>query len=69
MGEDRTLQLLQLRPGLETEVAVQQLPPLLVGLEGLRLAAGTVQRKHQKPTQPLAMRVLSNQDFQLGDEL
>ena len=69
VGEDRALQLLQLRPGLEAEVAVEQLPALLVRLEGLCLAAGAVQRKHQKPTQPLAMRVLSDQRFQLGDEL
>ncbi len=69
VGEDRALQFLQLRPGLETELAVEQLPALPVGLEGLCLAAGAVERKHQEPAQPFPMRVLPDQRFQLGDEL
>ena len=69
MGEDRALQFLQLGPGLETELAVEELSALPVGLEGLRLAAGAVEREHQEPAQPLAMRMLADQRFELGHEL
>ena len=69
MGEDRALQFPQLRPRLETELTVQELPPLAVRLQCLRLAAGAVEREHQEPAQPLAVRVLADKRLELGHEL
>ena len=69
LSEDRALEFFQLRAGLETELAVEELSALPVRLEGLCLAAGAVERKHQEPTQPFPMRMLPDQRFQLTDEL
>ena len=69
MGEDRALQVPQLNPRLETELTVQELPSLAVDLQCLRLAAGAVEREHQEPAQPLAVRVLADKRLELGHEL
>ena len=68
MGEDRALQFPQLGSGLETELTVEELSAVPVGLEGLRLAAGAVEREHEEPAQPLAKGVLADKRFELGHE-
>ena len=68
MGEDRSLQFPQLGPGLETEVTVETLSAVAVGVEGLRLAAGAVEREHEEPAQPLTKGVLADKRFELGHE-
>ena len=69
MGEDRALQVLQLDSRLETQLTVEKLSAFPVGLEGLRLAAGAVEREHQEPAQPLAKRVFADKRFELGHQL
>ena len=69
MGEDRVLQVPQLDSRLETQLAVEELSAFPVGLEGLRLAAGAVEREHQEPAQPFAKGVLADKRFELGHQL
>ena len=69
MGEDRVLQVLQLDSRLETQFAVEELSGFPVGLEGLRLAAGSVKRQHQEPAQPLAQGMLTDKRVELGHQL
>ena len=42
---------------------------ILVGVQGLRLPARPVQRRHQIPPQTLAERVLGDQCLELSDQL
>ena len=69
MREDRALQVLQLDSRLETQLAVEELSAFPVGLEGLRLAAGSVEREHQEPAQPLAKGMLADKRVELGHQL
>jgi len=54
LAQDRPLELLQRRPGLDPELIDEQLPPGPVGLERLGLPPGAVEREHQLGARPLA---------------
>ena len=58
LSQDRGLQFLERRPGLQAELLDQGLAPRPVGLERLGLAPGAIQRQHQLAAQPLAQRML-----------
>ena len=66
--EDRLLELLELGAGLEPELLVEGAAGIPVTLEGLGLAAGTVEGEHQLTAQPLACRMLCDQDVELTDQ-
>lgn len=63
-GQDRPLQLTQLRPRLQAEFRHEHLAGVAVGRQRLGLTAGPVQRQHLLPAQPLPQRVLANQPGQ-----
>ena len=69
MPQNPLLQLAQLRPGLQPELLIQDHPTLPVGLERVGLAARAVEREHQLATDPLPLRMLPHECFELGDEL
>ncbi len=48
MGEDPTLQVLQLRPRLDPELVDQASPCVGICLERVCLAGGAIVRKHQQ---------------------
>ena len=68
LGEDLPLELPQRRARLEPEL-VERRPRVAVGLERLGLPARAVEREHQLPAQPLAVRMLGDQRLELADEL
>jgi hypothetical protein len=53
LPDDGSLQQTQLGPWVEAEVFAQHLPPLLVGRQGIRLPAGSVERQHQQGPEAL----------------
>jgi hypothetical protein len=55
--------------GLDPELRDKRLSRLLVHLERLRLAPGSVEREHQLPAEALAKAMLAHQELQLGDEI
>jgi hypothetical protein len=67
--EHGPVQRLQLGPGLDAEAVDERCPGARVRLERLGLPAGAVERDHELPAEPLAQRVVSDQPFELGDEL
>ncbi len=69
MIEDRPLERLECRPGLEPELLGQRMARLLVGVERLRLTPRTVERQHLLAAQPLAQRVGRHEPLELGQEL
>ncbi len=69
LGQDRPLELLQLRARVEAELVGQVPAGVLVGLERRALASVGVQRKHQQAPQPLPARLLRDETAQLGDGL
>ena len=54
LGQDRPLELLQLRTRIETELVGEMAPGILIRLERLPLAAIGIQRQHQQTPHPLA---------------
>ena len=68
MGQDRALERVQLLAWLQSEL-VQPIARVAVGRQRLRLPAGTVQRQHQLPVQPLPERLPRNEGLQLADQL
>ena len=52
--EDRRLETLQLRPGLDPDLLDQRLSRLAVGLERLGLAAGAIEGEHPLGVEALA---------------
>ena len=68
LDEDRALEPLQRRPGLDPELLDEQAARLAIGLERRRLAAGAVEREHQLAADPLAQRVRGDERLELGDE-
>ena len=68
LGQDLPLELPQRRARLDPEL-VERRSRVAVGLERLRLPARAVEREHQLPAQPLAVRVLRDQRLQLADQL
>jgi hypothetical protein len=69
MAEDLLLELAQVRPGLEPEVLDEPGTRVAVGLERVGLPPRAVEREHELPSQPLAVRVLGDQFSQLADHL
>jgi hypothetical protein len=66
LGEHGPLQALQLGAGVDAQLVAQQLPAARVRRERVGLAAGAVQREHQRPPQPLPQGVHRHQPLQLG---
>ena len=69
MPQDRLLELPQLLARLETELLREVRAAHAVGLEGLGLPAGAVQRQQQLTPQALPQRMLDHEGLQLADEL
>ncbi len=69
LPKDRLLQLLERRARIDPELVDEGPARVLVGVQGLRLPARPVQRRHQIPPQPFAERVLGDQRLQLPDQL
>ena len=69
LAEDRAVERLQLRAGLDAELLDERPARVVVGRERLRLAAAAVERQHQLPAQPLAQRVRADERLELGDQL
>ena len=63
------MQLLERWAGLEPEFADERATRVRVGLEGLRLAPGAVERSHQLGAQALTKRMLTHEHAELRDEL
>ena len=68
MLEDGALEPTKLRPWFYTEVVGERRSRGAVRLEGLALPAVEIERAHQLPPQPLAVRVLCDEGLQLDDE-
>ena len=68
MGQDRLLELAQLRPGLQAQLLVEAGAEVAVGGERVRLAAEPVEREHLLAAQALAQRVLGDQRLELPRE-
>ena len=69
MREDLLLERLQLGGGLEAELRHERLTGIGVRLEGLGLAAGSVQREHQQCPEALTERMCTHERRQLTHEL
>ena len=69
VAEDGALEPPQLLAGLEAELVGELAPHSAVGLQRLRLAAGTVEREHELGPQALAQRVRGDQRLELADEV
>ena len=69
MGEDRLLEPLQLRPGLETESIDELAAGVGVDLERVRLTTRAVERGHQLGAESLAERSGAYQLPQLTNQL
>ena len=61
LAQDRLLERPELRARLQPELLGQQSPRDAVGLECVRLTAGSVQRQHQLCAQPLVQRMQCHQ--------
>ena len=69
MPQDLRLETLELRPRLDPELVDEAAARGLVGVEGLGLAAGSVEREHQLPAEGLAQRMLAHERLQLADDV
>jgi hypothetical protein len=69
LAEDRPLELLQSRAGLDPQLVDERSARVLVGVERLGLATGAVQRRHQVPAQALPERVLGDERLEFADQL
>ncbi len=67
LAEDRCLQALELRSGVEA-LPGERGPGVEVRLQRLRLPSTPVQREHQLPPKPLPERVLRDEVLQLADD-
>ena len=66
--EDRTVELVQRRPGVDPQLVDQGFARGGVHIERLGLASRPVQREHQLTAQALSQRVLARQLLQFPDE-
>ena len=57
----------QLRVGLEPELLVEKLPERPIGLQGVGVAAGPVERHHELGTEPLVEWVETDERLELAD--
>ena len=69
LPKDRPLQLLERRTRLDPELVDEGSARILVRVQGLRLPARPVQRRHQIPPQTFAERVLGDECLELADQL
>ena len=67
--EDVLFQFLEVRARVEAELVGKIPAGILVGLEGLGLAAVGIQRRHQQPPQPLPAGLVGHEATELGDRL
>ena len=63
-----SFELTQFGAGLETQVSLQPLGAGSVGIEGVRLSAGPIEREHEPCSRSLAIRLLAYKPFQVGDQ-
>ena len=68
MRQDRPLEVLQGRPGLDSELVHQRRSRVPVALKRVGLTPGAVEREHQLPLQALAQRMLVNKRLELADQ-
>jgi hypothetical protein len=68
LGEKGCVQAPQRLPGVDAELAGEQIAHAPVGGQCFRLPAAAVQRQHQLAVQPLPQRMPGGQLFQLGGE-
>ena len=68
MGEDGRVQVPQRFPGVDAELAGEQVAGTPVGGERLGLPAAAIQRQHELAVQPLPQRMLGDQVLQLAGE-
>jgi hypothetical protein len=61
VGQDRRLEALELRAGIEAQILDQRMASALVGLERVGLSAAAVEREHELRVQPLAVGVLGRE--------
>lgn len=69
LGENGVLETAKLFPRLHTELLNKRLPRSPVGLEGIRLAAGTVEDEHELGVVALAERRERYELLELSDKL
>jgi hypothetical protein len=69
MGEDRSLELLQLLARLQAEIVEEDAPRLLIGVQRVGLPARSIQRQHQLRPQPLEQRLARHERTELADEI
>jgi len=69
LDEDRLLESLQRLTRLDPQLVHEHAPRPLVCVQGLRLPAGPVEREHQLSAKALAQGIVSDQRFELGDEV
>src|SRR5207249_4636944 len=65
--KDRLLEIAQRASRLDSHLVDENLVCAAVGLEGVALSSGTVQRQHQLAPEALAVRVRGDELLQLGD--
>ena len=61
MGQDRSLELLQSTPRLKPKPVEQLTASVLISLQRVGLAPGSVQREHQLTAKALAQRMLAHE--------
>ena len=69
LAENRAVEGLQLRPGLDPELLDERPARVVIRRERLGLTATAVEREHQVRPQLLTQRVGTDEHFDLGDEL
>src|SRR5207247_781371 len=69
LPEDRGVERLQRRTGLDPELLDENAPRVVVRVQRLALTAGAVEREHQQAARALAKRVLGDQGLELADRL
>jgi hypothetical protein len=69
VAQDALLQPLQGRARLNSELLDEDLPGLLVGVEGVCLAVGAVEGEHLLSAEALQQRVFANEERQLAEHV
>ena len=69
LGQNGALEPLELRPGLEPELAGEQPAAVAVDLQRVALPATAIEREHRLATQALAQRIRGDERVELSDEL
>src|SRR5215213_5216491 len=69
LPQDRAVQLLEAAARIDAELVHEHTARVVVGLKGLRLTPGAVEREHQLTPKTLAERVLFDEQIELADEL